>query len=173
VSEVSLDIGVKEAALAGYQLPQSPLGLAECSDVGGDVVVDLGDGAPECVLRCRLEVANPGQWHSGLGQRADLDQLDSVLGGVAPVAGAIPSGLGEKFLLVIDGDGLRRHADKPGELSDGDHNPIVALDLALGAMPEDVRHDGFHPLSLSPAGTCRRRQREGFGPTGRSRGRTR
>jgi hypothetical protein len=58
--EVEVDLGGKQPGVAGGELPQPPLGVAQASDVGGEVVVDLGEAASEGFVRCRLEVEDLG-----------------------------------------------------------------------------------------------------------------
>ncbi len=83
--------------------------------------LDLGDRALERCVRCRLEGSDPRERDSCFGQGADLDQVDGVLGVVTPVAGGVTTGLSQEAFVVIDPDGLGRHARIPGELTDGDH----------------------------------------------------
>jgi hypothetical protein len=95
-----VDLGGKQPGAAGGELPQSPLGMAQASDAGGEAVVDLGEGTLECFVRCPLEGSDP---RAGLGfaQGADLDQVDGVLGGVTPVAGGVTVGLSQESFVVI------------------------------------------------------------------------
>jgi hypothetical protein len=73
-----------------------------------------------------LEIADAGEGDSGFGEGADLDQVDGVLGGVAPVAGGVAAGFGQESFGMVDADGFGRHADVPGELADGNHVPILS-----------------------------------------------
>jgi hypothetical protein len=131
--EVVVDLGGKQPSLAGGKFAQSPLGVAQASDAGGEVAVDVGQGALESLIRCRLKGSDPRERDSGFGQGADLDQVNGLLGGVTPVSGGVTVGLSQESLVVVDADGLGRHTRISGELSDGDHNPMVSqLTLPLG-----------------------------------------
>lgn len=50
------------------------------------------------------QLADVGERHSGLGEGADLDQLDNVVGGVSAVTGGVAAWLGQRALLVVDPD---------------------------------------------------------------------
>ena len=57
--EVPLHLRGKEPGIAGDEFAQSLLGAAQASDAGGEVVVDLGEGALECAIRRSLERFDP------------------------------------------------------------------------------------------------------------------
>ena len=100
-------------------MPQPP-------DPGREAGVDLVEDSPELLAGRGLEIPDAGEGDSGFGEGANLDQVDGVLGGVAPVAGGITAGLGQESFVVVDADGLGRHAGVAGELADGDHVPILS-----------------------------------------------
>ena len=85
------------------------------------LVVDVTQRPPELLVGRRSQVPDPGERDAGLRERPDLDQVDGVVGAVTPVTGRIAAGLRQQPLVVIDADGLDRHSDVPGQLTDGDH----------------------------------------------------
>jgi hypothetical protein len=123
---MAADVGGKQLELAGGQLTEPPLGVPQPPDPAGEVEVDLVEGSPEFLLGRGLEIPDAGEGDSGFGEGADLDQVDGVLGGVAPVAGGVTAGFGQESLGMVDADGFGRHADVAGELADGDHVPILS-----------------------------------------------
>jgi hypothetical protein len=130
VLQMAADFGGKHLDVTGGELTEPSLSVPQPPDTGREVEVDLVEGSPEFLLGRGLEIPDAGERDSGFGEGADLDQVDGVLGGVAPVAGGVTAGFGQESFVVIDADGLGRHAYVPGELADGDHVPILALDLA-------------------------------------------
>jgi hypothetical protein len=91
-------------------VPQPP-------DPGREVDVDLVEGSAELLAGRRFEILDAGEGDSGFGEGADLDQVDGVLRGVAAVAGGVTAGFWQESFVVVDADGLGRHAGVPGELA--------------------------------------------------------
>jgi hypothetical protein len=130
---MAADFGRKQLDVTGGELAEPSLGVPQPPDAGREVEVDLVEGPPEFLLGRGLEIPDAGEGDSGFGEGADLDQIDGVLGGVAPVAGGITAGFGQESFVMVYADGFGRHADVPGELADGDHVPIISrLTLPLG-----------------------------------------
>ncbi len=117
----------------GGEPAQPPLCFLQAADAGAEFVVDLSQRLPEFLVARRSQIPDTSQRDAGFCQCPDLDQFDGVVRTVPPVSGRVAVGFGEQPLVVVDADGLDRHSDVAGQLSDGDHALIVPLDLAPGA----------------------------------------
>jgi hypothetical protein len=93
---------------------------------------------PELIASCEPEVPDAGQGNSGFGEGSDLDQVDGVAGAISPVAGGVAVRLGWQSLGVVHADRLGRHPDVPGELPDGDHAAMTALDIVPRPRLQDA-----------------------------------
>ncbi|GAB3158044.1 hypothetical protein GCM10027258_68380 [Amycolatopsis stemonae] len=95
--EVRGDLRGQAVRGTGLQAAQAVPRLAQPPGPGRQVGVDLVERLPDLLGR-------------RVGEGADLDQLDGVPGGVAPVYRGVPLGLGQQALAVVDADGLGRYA---------------------------------------------------------------
>lgn len=133
VLQVGSDLGRYRCQLPGDKSAKARLCRPQVADARSELLVDLAQRLPELRVGRRSQLSDTGQGDAGFGERPDFDQVDGVAGVVSPVPGRITVGLGEQPLVVIDADGLDRYSDIRGQLPDGDHPAIVALDLSPGA----------------------------------------
>ena len=136
----------KHLDLPGRQLPEPAPRLPQAMDPGSEVGVNLVEGSLELLPGGRVEIPDAGKGDPSVGKGADLNQVDGVLRGVAPVAGGVTAGFWQKPLVVVDTDGLGRYTGVPGELANGDHLAYaLSVDLALGARLQHVAMANMTP----------------------------
>ncbi len=123
------DIRRDEQPVAAAKLGDPLAGTHELFGSSLQVVVDLGDRRRELVGLGGQHPLDPGQRHTRLGQRPDLDQVDGVVRGVPAVPRRVARRLGQQAEPVMMPDGLDRDARVTGQLTDGDH---VSVHLSIG-----------------------------------------
>jgi len=115
------DLRGDEQPVATAKLGDPLAGTDEHFGPSHQVMVDLGDRRRELVGLGGQQFLDPGQGHTGLGQRPDLDKLDGVPSGVPTVSRRVARRLGEQTSLVIVPDGLDGDSCIVRQLTDGDH----------------------------------------------------
>jgi len=86
VVQVVSDIRGHEQLIASTEVRNPLTGAKQLLGTFLQLTVDLGDRCRELVGFGREQLLDARQGHASVGKRFDLDHIDGVAGGVAPVA---------------------------------------------------------------------------------------